>query len=323
MAWTTTTQTSIGLTWDASSDDIGVTRLPPVPRRRGGRDDDQSLSYTVSGLACGTSYTIAVEAYDAAGNASDRAEAAGTTSTDGVRGRPRPDADADADARRRRRRRRRRTPTDADRHAAPPPRRDDGEPVGRHQRRVLHAVGSRVAYSDATACGSIDAANDKCQNGDLVLIKGGNYTGGGQNISGSGGRSAMCRIDVVTGERAMMKSLSLGGVQVADAAQHREPGDGLLKRRHLVRGQRVQVPNNKRAVYIGGGSEDIVIENVHYGGFGIFDSRRVTIRDSDFGPCDSYDGQDPGAAAGGLPQRPDPVLRAPSIRVHAATTRAT
>jgi hypothetical protein len=55
-------------------------------------------------------------------------------------------------------------------------------------------------------------------------------------------------------------------------------------------------PNNKRAIWVTNGSEDVVIENVRYGAFGIVDSRRVTIRDSDFGPCDSHDGQDPGAA---------------------------
>ena len=39
------------------------------------------LSYTFGGLKCATRYTFALEAIDAAGTASNRAEATGSTST--------------------------------------------------------------------------------------------------------------------------------------------------------------------------------------------------------------------------------------------------
>jgi hypothetical protein len=155
---------------------------------------------------------------------------------------------------------------------------------------------SRVAYSDAAACASIDAANDRCQNGDVVLIKGGVYGSGPQNISGSGGRSSMCRVDVVSGERALMKRLGFSGVRWL-TVRSVESLEMDCSNGGFACADNPLVPNNKRAVYFSGGSEDVVVENLRYGGFGIADSRRVTIRNSDFGPCDSYDGQDPGGGS--------------------------
>ena len=70
--------TGLALTWAASTDDVGVlgyhvylggSRVGSTP----------ATSYTVSGLACGTTYGLAVEAYDAAGNVSPRAVASATT----------------------------------------------------------------------------------------------------------------------------------------------------------------------------------------------------------------------------------------------------
>ncbi len=80
MAWTTATQTSIGVRWNATTDNIGVTgyRLYRNGTQAG---TTTGTSYSVTGLACGTSYTIGLTAVDAAGNESNRAEASGTTST--------------------------------------------------------------------------------------------------------------------------------------------------------------------------------------------------------------------------------------------------
>jgi chitodextrinase len=80
MAWTDRTQTSVGVRWDASSDNVGVTGYR-LYRNNQLVTTVQSLSYTFTGLTCGTSYTFAIEAFDAAGNASNRNEASGTTST--------------------------------------------------------------------------------------------------------------------------------------------------------------------------------------------------------------------------------------------------
>ena len=72
------TQTGLGLTWAASSDDVGVAgygvyvdgSLVASP---------SSAAYALTGLSCGTSYTVAVDAFDAAGNRSGKTTV--TTST--------------------------------------------------------------------------------------------------------------------------------------------------------------------------------------------------------------------------------------------------
>jgi chitodextrinase len=82
MDWTTITRTSIGLRWDASTDNVGVTgyrvyRNGTLVATKG----SGARSHKVSGLTCGTSYTIALTAIDAAGNESYAPAATGTTST--------------------------------------------------------------------------------------------------------------------------------------------------------------------------------------------------------------------------------------------------
>jgi chitodextrinase len=86
MAWTTITRTSIGLRWDASTDNVGVTgyrvyRDGELVATKGAG----ARSHNVSGLTCGTSYTISLTAVDAAGNESYAPEATGTTSTQACR----------------------------------------------------------------------------------------------------------------------------------------------------------------------------------------------------------------------------------------------
>jgi chitodextrinase len=72
--------TTITLDWTAATDNVGVTGY------RMYRDDQvitstTSTTYTYTGLTCGTTYTLAVEPYDAAGNVHTRAEATTVRST--------------------------------------------------------------------------------------------------------------------------------------------------------------------------------------------------------------------------------------------------
>ena len=78
--FTGSTQTSISLAWNASTDNVGVTGYR-VYLDGSAVGTTASTSYTFTGLACGTSYTVSISAYDAAGNASNAALAAGRTST--------------------------------------------------------------------------------------------------------------------------------------------------------------------------------------------------------------------------------------------------
>ena len=77
----TKTQTSIALSWTASTDNVAVTGYTPY---KGGvaQATTTTTSTTFSGLTCGTSYTLTVAAYDAAGNNSAQSTAvAGATTS--------------------------------------------------------------------------------------------------------------------------------------------------------------------------------------------------------------------------------------------------
>ena len=74
------TETSINLSWSASTDNVGVTGYGAY--RSGaavGSTSAATRSYSFTGLACGTSYSLAVDAYDAAGNRSAKTSLTAST----------------------------------------------------------------------------------------------------------------------------------------------------------------------------------------------------------------------------------------------------
>ncbi|MGH3072855.1 MAG: fibronectin type III domain-containing protein [Gaiellaceae bacterium] len=73
------TQTSVQLAWAASSDNVGVAGYG-LYRNGGSTGTTASTNASMTGLACGTSYTFGVDAYDAAGNRSPRSTVAASTS---------------------------------------------------------------------------------------------------------------------------------------------------------------------------------------------------------------------------------------------------
>ena len=73
-----TTGSSISVSWAASSDNVGVAGYG-VYSNGTLVGSPTSTSYTVSGLACGTSYSVAVDAVDAAGNRSGKATVSSAT----------------------------------------------------------------------------------------------------------------------------------------------------------------------------------------------------------------------------------------------------
>src|SRR5207253_2039043 len=72
------TATTVGLAWSASSDDVGVAGYTVY---RGGVSvgSTGATSFAVAGLACGTSYSFAVDAFDAAGDRSGQAGLSAST----------------------------------------------------------------------------------------------------------------------------------------------------------------------------------------------------------------------------------------------------
>jgi len=83
LAVTSASQTAISLSWNASTDNVGVTGYNVF---RGTTVDGTSATttYTASSLSCGTSYTFTVQAKDAAGNVSGQSGSVnGTTAACG------------------------------------------------------------------------------------------------------------------------------------------------------------------------------------------------------------------------------------------------
>jgi chitodextrinase len=76
------TTTAISLGWNASTDNVGVAGYD-LFRNNTRVGSTAGTSYTFSGLSCGTSYALGVDAYDAAGNVSGRASITAATSTCG------------------------------------------------------------------------------------------------------------------------------------------------------------------------------------------------------------------------------------------------
>ena len=82
---TGSTETSVSVSWSASTDDVAVTGYG-VYRDGSLSGSTGGTSYVVSGLACGMSYFISVDAYDAAGNRSAKVSTTATSSACPVSG---------------------------------------------------------------------------------------------------------------------------------------------------------------------------------------------------------------------------------------------
>jgi chitodextrinase len=78
--YTGVTQSTISLAWDPSTDNVSVAGYSLFLNNVKVATTTQ-LSYTFSGLTCGTTYTVSVQAFDAAGNSSDPAYSTGTSAT--------------------------------------------------------------------------------------------------------------------------------------------------------------------------------------------------------------------------------------------------
>jgi chitodextrinase len=135
----TVTQTSIPVSWTAATDNVGVTAYGIYMTGVLGTATS-SLSYSYTGLTCGTSYSLAVDAVDAAGNRSVKATViAGTAAC-----------------------------------STPPPSGSANLWVDTSGGSCARQA-SAGAYADASACGSFQAAYSAAQCGDTVGVRAGGY----------------------------------------------------------------------------------------------------------------------------------------------------
>ena len=128
-----------------------------------------------------------------------------------------------------------------------------------------------------------------------MIIKGGSY--GAQTISGGNGRTSKCTFTVAPGETATLNgAIGFDGAQQVslDGGGGRQ-GAGARLKTALMGSANSFVPSNQFAGSVAGGSRNVTLQGADFGGWLIIDSQNVTYRNNDIGPCNSYDGQDPGA----------------------------
>jgi chitodextrinase len=137
------TQSSVSVSWSASSDNVAVAGYGYY--RAGSLVGNGSgTGYTFTGLACATTYSFAVDAYDVAGNRSSKASVTASTSACST---------------------------------TPPPAAGSAsvwvDPSGGSCARFSFPA----AYADAQACATLQAAYNVAQAGDIVGIVDGTYAG--------------------------------------------------------------------------------------------------------------------------------------------------
>jgi chitodextrinase len=164
---TGSTQTSVSVGWTASTDNVGVAGYT-VYNGAGALGTTSATSFTVSGLACGTTSSLSVDAFDAAGNHSSKATVSASTSACSGGG------------------------------GAATANLWVGPSGGSCTRSA-----TPVAYSASTACATVAAAWAAAQGGDTILVVG---SAGGQlytsGFSASGAKSSTVTISVPSGQSA-------------------------------------------------------------------------------------------------------------------------
>ncbi len=127
-------ETTLAIAWNASTDNVAVTGYG-IYRNSVLVGSGTARTYSFTGLACGTSYTLGVDAYDAAGNRSTRTSVSGATTA----------------------------------CPAPPP------GSGTANLYVAAGASTSTACTVTAPCGSFDRAYKLAQPGWVVEVAGGSY----------------------------------------------------------------------------------------------------------------------------------------------------
>ena len=249
MTFSSRTQTTVSLVWLAATDDVGVAGYR-LYRDNVHVGTTQDLAYSFTGLACGTSYTFALEAYDAAGNASNRAEATGSTSTLACDAPPQPPAPPPP--------------------PSPPP---SGEPT---PTVFVAPSGSDASSCTAAApCASFQRAYERAAPGAVVEVAGGTYPG--QRFLAVAGKSAPNVIfRPATGARVVLGGLNFGTDVRSQAAKYITVRDMELT---------YADPDHQRGIWVGVGSGQIRLERMDAGNISTWLADGVAVIGGDFGPC--------------------------------------
>ena len=209
-------------------------RRSPARERHIGADSGPA-SATVSGLVCGTAYTLSLDAYDAAGNRSSKTQV--TTST-ALCSAPAPGAVISV------------------------------APIG--------IDATCVRGNPALPCATLNRAYSLAQCGDVIEVAGGSY--GTQRLIETAAGSACAQ--TITFRPAPVASVTLDLIQFGSGATtgySSNAADNIT-----LRGFKVT-----RGVLLAGDATNIVIDQFDGGAFMVNGAQNVTIKNSDWGPCDA------------------------------------
>jgi hypothetical protein len=135
---------------------------------------------------------------------------------------------------------------------------------------------SPAEYADAAACGSLDAANDVCQDADTVLVKGGTYAA--QTLTGSNSRTSNCTFRPAEGETVSLPTMNF--------ASTLEATDGP---RFVLIDADMRIVATGTDLTIRGNTSDVEIRDFDGANFNIIgalhNKSNITIRGGDWGPC--------------------------------------
>ena len=249
MSFGATTQTSVALAWQAASDNVAVVGYNLY--RNGVKiASTPQLSYTYSGLVCGTSYTFALEAYDAAQNVSNRAAASGVVSTDSCDQEPPP----------------------------PPPPSGGG---GSASLFVAPGGSDGGSCVQAAPCASFQRAYQVAAPGKVVEVAAGTYPS--QTLRGVAGKAA----PNVVFQPASGARVVLGGLSFDDA--------DFITVRKMEMAYKGTNPGagNQQGVHAGPGSSYITLEDIDAGSVSSWFADHFTVRGGDYGPCDAIASSSP------------------------------
>jgi hypothetical protein len=142
---------------------------------------------------------------------------------------------------------------------------------------------SLVAYATATACGSLDAVNDICDNGDVAYVKTA-VAYGGQSVSGDGGRTTSTDC-VIAAEPSTGRMQFSGDIGIGSDGSRPNNPEHLTIRGVQCGADTTSYTNEVMLVMFD--VDDVLIDDwecTAIGGYGISDT---TIDNSDLGPCSS------------------------------------
>jgi hypothetical protein len=138
-----------------------------------------------------------------------------------------------------------------------------------------------VAYNAATACATFDAANDTCDNGDVVRVKADTYAT--QTLTGSNSRTSNC---LFKPENDSGATYTFSGVLTIGGGTDGNASDRLTI--NGITGAEVgsgTCPTCRYMIFIEVGNDFVRVEDSHVGAVKVHGSQDIEVVGNELGPC--------------------------------------